>query len=573
MIRALLAIIPAENRRQANVFLAMTVLSVLLRAAGVVLLVPLVTELFGADPGRAWLWVGMLTIATVAGWIVDSACARMGFALGFALLRDVQHRVADRIAQVRLDWLTAEHTGVARRAVAATGPDLVGVVANLVTPLLSAALLPVAVALALLPLSWPLGVAALIGLPVVFGALAAGGRITKRADARAEAGNADLAERIIEFARTQTTLRASRRADPALSQAGAALKVQHGAILRLLALQLPGQLLFGLASQLALLLLAGTVAVLAIRGELTPAGAVAMIVVLVRYLEPFAVLGELSGALQPIRTTLTTIREVLEAPADPSGTAEALGHPGSSVEIEFREVSYAIGGHRILDGLSFTLPAGDTTAIVGLSGAGKTTVLELIAGLRRPTAGQVLIGGQDLATLTHAARTALVSAVFQDSFLFDGSVADNVRVGSPQATEDQVSQAISAARAAQVADRGQRVGEGGSALSGGERQRVSIARALLKPAPVLVVDEATSALDTENEAAISQALAGQAGQRTVVVVAHRLASISLADRVLFLQDGRIVQDGPLADLLATPGRFRDLWGDLEAGAHWQLTNS
>lgn len=571
MIRALLAVIPAENRRKTNIFLAMTVLSVLLRAAGVVLLVPLVTELFGADPGGAWLWVGMLTIATVAGWVVDSACARMGFALGFALLRDVQHRVADRIAQVRLDWLTAEHTGVARRAVAATGPDLVGVVANLVTPLLSAALLPVAVALALLPLSWPLGVAALLGLPVVFGALAAGDRITRRADARAEAGNADLAERIIEFARTQTTLRASRRADPALSQAGAALKVQHGAILRLLTLQLPGQLLFGLAGQLALLLLAGTVAVLAIRGELTPAGAVAMIVVLVRYLEPFAVLGELSGALQPIRTTLTTIREVLEAPADPAGTA--LGNPASSVDIEFRGVGYEIDGYRVLDGLSFTLPAGGTTAIVGRSGAGKTTVLELIAGLRRPTAGQVLLGGQDLAALNQSARTALISAVFQDSFLFDGSVADNVRVGDPQATEDQLAQAISVARAAEVADRGQRVGEGGSALSGGERQRVSIARALLKPAPVLVVDEATSALDTENEAAITQALAEQSGRRTVVVVAHRLASIGLADRVLFLQDGRIVQDGPVADLLATPGRFRDLWGDLEAGAHWQLTNS
>lgn len=236
--------------------------------------------------------------------------------------------------------------------------------------------------------------------------------------------------------------------------------------------------------------------------------------------------------------------------------------------------SYA-GDDPILEDLSLDLVPGTTTAIVGPSGSGKSTVLGLLAGLHHPDRGSVLVDGQDVRALTTDARRELVSVVFQHPYLFDGTIADNIRAAHPAAGQEELEQAASLARVADIVARSPkgwdtRVGEGGGVLSGGERQRVSIARALLKPAPVLLVDEATSALDTENEAAIVQALGSDTRHRTRVIVAHRLASIRAADRVVFLEGGRIVEDGTVPDLLGAGGRFARFWREQEASSGWRL---
>ena len=224
--------------------------------------------------------------------------ARIGFDLGFAVLDHTQHDVADRLPQVRLDWFTADNTATSRQAIAATGPELVGLVVNLLTPLTTAILLPAVIALALLPISWQLGAAALAGVPLLLGALWASARLTRRADAAAGDANTALTERIIEFARTQQALRAARRVEPARSLVGSALAAQHTATMRLLGMQIPGQLLFSIASQLALILLAGATTALTVNGTLTVAEAIALIVVIARYLEPFTTVSELAPALE-----------------------------------------------------------------------------------------------------------------------------------------------------------------------------------------------------------------------------------------------------------------------------------
>ncbi len=229
---------------------------------------------------------------------------------------------------------------------------------------------------------------------------------------------------------------------------------------------------------------------------------------------------------------------------------------------------------RILDGLDLAFEPGTTTAIVGPSGAGKSTILSLLAGLHEPVEGSVLIDGVDTATLTAEARRRLVSAVFQHPFLFDGGLRDNVLVGSPNAAAEELATAAELARVDAIVRRSPdgwdtQVGEGGTALSGGERQRVSIARALLKPAPVLLVDEATSALDSENESAIADALLSDPVARTRVLVAHRLTSIRAADRVLFVDEGRVLEEGPVDELLATGGRFAEFWRQQRAAAAWR----
>ncbi|WP_099023277.1 ABC transporter ATP-binding protein [Mycolicibacterium palauense] len=574
MIRTLSALLTARGRRRFRGYLVLAVLSVLLRAAGTVLLVPLIAALFGTDPGRAWVWLGWLTGVTVAGWVVDTVNARLGFDLGFTLLDRTQHDLADRLPTIRLDWLTAENTATARQAIAATGPELVGLVVNLLTPLIGAVLLPLAIAVALLAVSWPLGLAALAGVAVLLGATWASIRLSRTADTTAEAANTELSERLIEFARTQQPLRAARRVEPAHSQVGAALATQHGATMRLLTMQIPGQLLFSLASQLALILFAGVATLLTVRGHLGVAEAVALLVVIARYLEPFTALSELAPAIESTRATLDRIATVLAAPVTAAGTVEPAA-PVSPPWIEFDRVSFGYGSTPVLDEVSFVLDAGQTTAIVGPSGSGKSTILALIAGLREPTGGRVLIDGIDAATLSVPARRALTSVVFQHPYLFDGTIRDNVGVGAPEAGPERLAAAMRLARVDDVVarlPRGDRtpVGEAGAALSGGERQRVGIARALAKDAPVLLVDEATSALDAENEDAIVDALTADLQPRTRVIVAHRAACIRHADRVLFLDGGAVLEDGAIDELLAAGGRFAQFWRHQQAVARWEL---
>jgi ATP-binding cassette, subfamily B, bacterial IrtB/YbtQ len=576
MIRTWLGLVPGDCRGKVVAYTALALVSVVVRAVATVLLVPLVGALFSDAPQRALVWLGWLTAATVAGWVIDTATARIGLNLGFAVLDHTQHDVADRLPDVRLDWFSADHTATARQAIAATGPELVGLVVNLLTPLVTAVLLPAAIALALLPISWQLGGAAMGGVPLMLGALWASVRLTRRADAAAGQANTALTERIIEFARTQQALRAARRVEPARSLVGDALTAQHGATMRLLGMQIPGQLLFSIASQLALILLAGATTALTVMRTISVPEAIALIVVIARYLEPFTSISELAPALESTRATLDRIRAVLTAPAMDAGT-KTLGAQATAPRVDFEDVTFSYGGASapVLFRVSFALQPGTTTAIVGPSGSGKSTILALIAGLYQPTGGRVLIDGVDAATLDAEARRAASSVVFQHPYLFHGTIRENVFAGDPAADDVQFSRAVGLARVDELTDRlpdgvETIVGEAGSALSGGERQRVSIARALLKPAPILLVDEPTSALDTENEAAVVDALTADPQSRTRVIVAHRLASIRHADRVLFLDSGRVVEDGPVGELLSAGGRFEEFWRQQQDAADWRI---
>lgn len=581
MIRTVWNLLPTDSRGRAVVYGVLSVLSVVLRAAGVVALVPLIAALFSDQPSDALPWVGVLTACTLLGWVVDARTATIGFDLGFTLLDTAQHAVADRLGRVPMGWFNSANTARSRQVIASSGPQLVQLFAYLLTPLIQAILLPIAIGIALLAVSWPLGVVALMAVPLLLGALWGSGRLTAGADAAAAEANTALSERVIEFARTQQALRAARRVEPERSHTGAALDAQHGRTMRLLLLQVPGQILFSLVTQLALVALAATTVVLTVRGTLGIPEAIALIVVIVRYLEPFAALGDLAPGVQATAGTLAGFQAVLDAPA---GDADADSVSGAARRadreaaptVELRNVTFGYDDAApVLDGLSVSFTPGSTTAIVGPSGAGKSTVLSLIAGLAQPGTGEVLIGGRPVTAAGHPA----VSVVFQHPYLFAGTIRDNIAVGDPEASPERFDDAVTRARVDEIVVRvpdglDTPVGEGGSALSGGERQRVSIARALLKPAPVLLIDEATSALDTENEAAVVAALDdridGGGLARTTVVVAHRLETIRGVDRVLFLRDGKIVEDGTVGRLLDAGGEFAEFWRQRVDAAGWRI---
>jgi len=443
--------------------------------------------------------------------------------------------------------------------------------------------LPLAIAVGLLAVAWPLGVAALVATPLLLAAWWGAARCSQRADRAFAAATTELDDRLVEFGRAQRTLRAARRTDPDRSAAGQALASQHLATLRLLRWSVPGQLLFTVAAQLAQLALAIVALWLLRRGDVTVAESLGLVVVAVRFLEPFTNLAELAPALQSANTTLAGIDTVLRAApltADDAAAAASSPAAGTPPEVRLDAVRFRYPGATTVtvDGVDLVAPAGQVTAIVGPSGAGKSTLLSLIARFHDTDAGRVLVGGRDVRAVGPTELYRAISFVFQQVYLFEGSIRDNVLVGDPTADDARLAEIAALARLDEVIERlpggwNTPVGEGGVALSGGERQRVGIARALLKPAPLLLVDEATSALDPENERAIAAALTAARGERTTIVVAHRMQTIEQADHVVFVDAGRVVEAGPRAELLATGGRFAGFHRDQLASGAWTLAAS
>ena len=229
--------------------------------------------------------------------------------------------------------------------------------------------------------------------------------------------------------------------------------------------------------------------------------------------------------------------------------------------VKFEQVNFRFpGSSQGVSDLNFEARPGETIALVGSTGSGKTTTLTFLQRLRDPDSGRITIDGQDIRAITLDSLRKAVGVVFQDAGLFNRSIAENIRIGRPDATDEEV---ISAARLAEAHDFIQKktdtygfiIGERGAALSGGERQRLAIARAILKDAPILILDEATSALDTETEAKIQRALDALLRGRTTFIIAHRLSTVANADQILVLKDGRIIERGRFAELVALGGTF------------------
>ncbi|MFF2909638.1 ABC transporter ATP-binding protein [Paenibacillus sp. NPDC057934] len=232
--------------------------------------------------------------------------------------------------------------------------------------------------------------------------------------------------------------------------------------------------------------------------------------------------------------------------------------------IQFHQVTFSYGGKPVIKDLSITLPQGSLTAIVGPSGSGKSTVLRLISRFYDPDEGRVLLGGRSLREMEPEHLLSSISVVFQDVYLFQDTIGNNIAFGRPGATSEEVRQAAQMAHCHEFIMKlplgyDTPVGEGGSTLSGGEKQRISIARAILKNAPVVLLDEATASLDPQNEAEIQKGIDALIAGRTVIVVAHRLKTIRGADNIIVLEDGRLVEQGRHDSLLERGGLYARLW--------------
>ncbi|HOX46116.1 MAG TPA: ABC transporter ATP-binding protein [Myxococcota bacterium] len=290
---------------------------------------------------------------------------------------------------------------------------------------------------------------------------------------------------------------------------------------------------------------------------------VAMISYLGMLTWPAIAMGWMLSMLQRASASMDRLQAFLARAPEDAGGERLPGPARGALEVRALRLSLPGAHAPVLDGIDFALRPGDSLGITGPVGSGKSVLLGLLAGLREPPPGAIALDGRDLAGLARAARRAAVAYVPQEAFLFSDTIEANLRLGDPDASPGELEQACRAAALHEeivaLPDGYQsQLGERGISLSGGQKQRLCLARALLKPAPVLLLDDTLSAVDPASEARIAAALAGRRGRQTLVVVSHRLSALHGLDRVAVLERGRLVQLGPPAALLQQPGPYREL---------------
>ena len=283
--------------------------------------------------------------------------------------------------------------------------------------------------------------------------------------------------------------------------------------------------------------------------------------------------GEMFFMLPMIDASISRVDEIDRAPRmDEGGSVRT----PQNRDITFDHVDFSYGERKIIQDVSFTVPEGTTTAIVGPSGSGKTTLTSLMARFWDVDSGSVKLGGIDVKDYALDSLMSNFSMVFQAVYLFNDSIENNIKFGKPDATHDEV---VAAARAARCHDfisalpegYDTVIGEGGATLSGGERQRLSIARAMLKDAPVVILDEATANVDPENEADLQEAIEALTGGKTIIMIAHRLKTVRRADQILVLEHGRIAQRGTHEKLMQEPGIYADFIRTRQKAVNWKIS--
>ncbi|MGC2999979.1 ABC transporter ATP-binding protein [Streptomyces sp. G35A] len=573
MIRQLIDVVGPEQARPVRRMIALLVVGAVLQGVAFTLLVPVLQALFGSDPDEVWPWLWALLGVSVLYAAAYFWSLLAGFEAGAALSRTLHHHIGDRVAALPLGWFAPERVGQLGHLATKSVMDVMGVPAHLLRPLVTSFVTPATVVVLMYLFDWRLALAATLTVPLIVAVHRWSTSLTRRADEARSAAHAVTGGRVVEFAQNQPVLRVFGRGP---SRSGApldeALRTQTEASRRVLVTGVPGLIGFALVIQAAFTVVLVAGVYLALDGDLGVAELLALLVLAVRFTEPIAETAVLGSTLRTAGAALGRVADLLAQPTLPAPD-EPKVPDGNTVR--FENVDFGYDGKPVLSGVSLTLAEGTMTALVGPSGSGKTTVSKLIPRFWDVDSGAVRVGGVDVRDIDPEVLMSRVSVVFQDVYLFQGSILDNIRVGRPGAGDAEVREAARLAGVEEIVHRlpdgwDAQVGEGGALLSGGERQRVSIARAILKDAPIVLLDEATASLDPENERAVQDALSALTAGRTLLVIAHRLQTVAAADQILFLDEGRVAERGTHAELVAADGRYASFWAERNRARDWSL---
>lgn len=569
------------NRAELRTLVGWFAFSAVLQGITLALMIPFLRALFSRSETLG-TWLVVVAILGAITVTVDTFAMYRSYRISvYEVCDTLIDRVADHVLQLPLGWFNAKREADVANATSKEINTLSHLASMVIPNLCNAFIVPLVMLVATAFIEWPLAVVMAVSILPFILTWRKMSAATTRANDMEDRTSAAAAGRLIEFARLQPVLRATGastswdpvqetlQADSEATLAGLRIKGRPAQGFNLIA-----NVTFAVVLALGLSFVTGA--------RLDPIAYLVIAAVSARMLLPLTKAALYASEVDNAAVALRQMGIILDAAPLAEPDSEQAREPRGT-SIEFRGVSFSYeSGRPVLDDVSLTAPQGAVTALVGPSGAGKSTILRLTARFWDVDAGSVTIGGVDVREIPTTRIMELTSMVFQDTYLFDTTIRENLRIARPNATDAELEEAARKARLDRVIEAlphgwDTEVGPAGQSLSGGERQRVAIARAFIKDAPILLLDEITSALDGENESAISDVISQLSEGRTVIVVAHRLSTIDSADQVVFLEplaDGAIVAEtGTPKELSSRPGRFHDFVAAADASSRWQLRHT
>lgn len=565
MIRDLYELADEKARRVLIWLVVLATIAALCQAVAFVCLLPLLTAMTNGDQTSVQQWLTIIIIAAISHAVAALLAGTVGRATSAALFDVLLQRLGDQIGSLPLGYFDRFSAGKISE-MATTGIAFAAAVPHVILrPIISGIVTPAVITLVMLIIDWRVGVVMVIAAPLIWWGFKQINSVTSVSDKEHTHAVSDVTTRLIEFTKNQIALRSAGQNSIVDRRVDEALHRQHEAFAQATATQ--GRAISRLGSIVQVTFATSIVVAvyLAVNQELSAAALLGILIVMSRFTEPIVSLGALSGGFSQGRNTLAELKQMLLIPQLSEPTEPEQPKDNS---IEFRDVSFGYGDapeKYVLKDVSFTAPKNSLIAIVGPSGCGKTTLMRLLSRFYDPQSGDIRIGGVSLPALGTRQVNALVTPVFQDTFLFDASIRENLTLAVPDATEFDINRAAHAAGVDTIVTElsdgwDSTVGEAGTLLSGGERQRVAIARALLKNSPIITLDEPTSSLDATTEASITKTIEMLRSEHTIIVIAHRLHTIRDADLIVVLDEyGSVAEIGTHDELMSTNGPYRQHW--------------
>jgi ATP-binding cassette subfamily B protein len=491
---------------------------------------------------------------------------------GLRIISDLRIRLGEHIRKLSMGFFSDRETGDLNNIINQDVKNIEHVPTLFYPQLVSAIILPIFIATFLFFLDWRMALATIAVIPAALIVLNVAQNILKRlAKLRAKA-TSDANSRIIEYVQGISVLRAFNQTGSGFKKFETAMADYKKTNVDLVVKLVPSFVVFPAILELgtAIILLCGSY--LFLGGELSLTVFLLFLVLGLRVYAPIQNIIVYMAIMRIADASMERVLEVLNR--------EPLPEPDSNpaldrFDVEFKDVWFRYENTDVLKGVSFAIPENTITALVGPSGAGKTTIAHLIARFWDADSGEILVGGRNIKDMKTDRLLSYIAMVFQEVYLFNDSIANNIRFGGKDATDEEV---IAAAKAAHCHEFIERlpdgyetvIGEGGATLSGGEKQRISIARAMLKDSPIVILDEATAYVDPENEILIQEAINSLVRSKTLIIIAHRLRTITTADQILVVDDGKVVEQGRHNELVDAGELYSRFWEKRQKARGWKI---
>ena len=525
----------------------------------------------GADL-RIWPVIGVMVVSVVGRAACSYWSTNAETETGYFMVAEKRIHIGDRLRYIPMGYFNDNSLGNITAVVTTTLSDVENNAARCLVSVIGGFLNTLGLCLGLTVADWRLGLLAIVGILAYLGVTELSQRAMLKTGPARQHAQMSLVEAVLEYIQGMSVVK-SYGLDKDSGQA--VQRTVDESCDKALSLEKSVVPWMGLR-QVVVRVFSVAIAVCALAfysgGTLSLARCLLMLVASFMLYAELESAGNMADNLQMLGASMDKANSIDDTPVMDIDGAELTP---ADTSVEFQDVSFAYGDRTILDHVSLTVPSGSITAVVGPSGGGKTTLCNLIARFWDVQSGKITVGGYDVREYKLDSLMKNISMVFQSVYLFNDTVENNIKFGRPDATHEQV---VAAARAACCHDfimalpdgYDTVLGEGGGSLSGGEKQRISIARAMLKDAPIVILDEATASVDPENEAELQAAISALTRGKTLIMIAHRLNTVRNADQILVLSGGHIVQRGTHQELMAQGGLYADFVGVRQEALRWKL---